>query len=72
MCKLKKGLSMTFGENLRNLRKERNLSIKELSAASGLSAVHISNYEHDHHVPNAININKLAVALGCTYEELNR
>jgi len=63
---------MTFGENLRNLRKERNLSIKQLSDLSGLSAVQISNYEHDHYVPNAININKLAVALECTYDDLSR
>lgn len=63
---------MTFGENLRNLRKERNLSIKQLSELSGLSAVQISNYEHDHYVPNAININKLAVALECTYDDLSR
>ena len=63
---------MTFGENLRNLRKERNLSIKQLSELSGLSAVQISNYEHDHYVQNAINISKLAVAIECTYDDLNR
>lgn len=62
---------MAFGENLRNLRKERNLSIKKLSELSGLSAVQISNYEHNHYVPNAINISKLAVALGCSYDDLN-
>lgn len=63
---------MAFGENLRNLRKERNLSIKKLSELSGLSAVQISNYEHNHYVPNAINISKLAAALGCAYDDLNR
>lgn len=62
---------MTFGENLRNLRKERKLSVKGLSELSGLSAVQISNYEHDHYVPNEINKNKLAKALGCSYEDLN-
>lgn len=61
---------MTFGEKLKNLRKERNMSIKELSQLSGLSAVQISNYEHDHYVPNAINVNKLANALNCSYEDL--
>ena len=63
---------MTFGENLKNLRKERNLSIKELSEKAGLSPVQISNYEHDHYVPNAITLNKLADALGCSYEDLVR
>lgn len=62
---------MTFGENLKNLRKERNLSIKKLSELSGLSSVQISNYEHNHNVPNSINIYKLANALKCSYEELN-
>jgi len=63
---------VTFGERLKNLRKERNLSIKELAEKSGLSAVQISNYEHDHYVPNAINVSKLAKALGCDYDDLVR
>ena len=61
---------MSFGEKLKNLRKERNLSIKELSERSGVSVVQISNYEHNRYVPNAINVNKLADALGCSYEDL--
>ena len=61
---------MTFGENLRNLRKERNLSIKELASISGLSVVQISNYEHDKNVPNAITVAKLVTALKCEYGEL--
>ena len=63
---------MTFGEKLKNLRKERNLSIKQLSELSHLSSVQISNYEHNHYVPNAINITKLAEALGCSYDDLNK
>lgn len=63
---------MTFGENLKNLRKERNLSIKELADLSGLSAVQISNYEHGHYEPNAISVNKLAKALNCAYEDLDK
>ena len=61
---------MTFGEKLRNLRKEQNLSVKQLAELSGLSVVQISHYENNHHVPNAININKLSSALGCSYETL--
>ena len=61
---------MTFGQNLKNLRKEQNLSIKELAQLSNLSPVQISNYEHDHNIPNAININKLATGLKCSYEDL--
>lgn len=61
---------MKFSENLKNLRKKRGLSIKQLSILSGLSPVQISNYEHEHYTPNAININKLATALNCEYEDL--
>lgn len=61
---------MTFGENLRSLRKERNLSIKELASLSGLSSVQISNYEHDNYAPNAITTAKLVVALKCEYGDL--
>ena len=61
---------MTFGEKLKKLRKEKNLSIKKLAELSKMSAVQISNYEHGHYMPNAININKLAEALGCDYEDL--
>ncbi len=61
---------MTFGEKLKNLRKEQNLSIKQLSEKAGLSPVQISNYEHNRNIPNAITTNKLANALGCTYDEL--
>ena len=62
---------MTFGEKLKNLRKEKNLSIKKLSELSGLSPVQISNYEHNHYVPNAINLNKLVMALNCNYDDLD-
>ena len=63
---------MSFGENLRNLRKERGLSIKELAEKSGVSATQISYYEHNHFIPYAKNVYKLSVALGCSYEDLNR
>jgi len=61
---------MTFGENLRNLRKERDLSIKELASLSGLSVVQISNYEHEKNMPNAITVAKLVIALKCEYGDL--
>ena len=61
---------MTFGEKLRNLRKERGLTAKQLSEKSGLTAVSIINYENDHRKPNLVSINKLANALDCDFDEL--
>lgn len=61
---------MEFGENLANLRKGRGLSIKALSEKSGVAAALISNYEHGKSVPGTINANRLAKALGCSYEAL--
>ena len=61
---------MTFGEKLRDLRKEHKMSIKELASKSGITTVSISNYENDHCIPNLITIQKLANALNCNYDTL--
>lgn len=61
---------MTFGEKLKDLRKKRNLTIKELAEKSGVTAVSICNYENGHHKPNLVNIQKLSKALKCKYEDL--
>ena len=61
---------MTFGEKLRNLRKERGLTAKQLSEKSGLTTVSIINYENGHRKPNLISVNKLAIALNYDFDEL--
>ena len=61
---------MTFGEKIKNLRKEQNLTAKELAEKSGLTVVSIINYENNHRKPNLISINKLATALNCDFDTL--
>ena len=55
---------MAFAENLRTLRKYRNMTQKELADASGVSCSSIINYENGRRVSPPISIlNKLASAL---------
>ena len=61
---------MSIGEKLKNLRIQRNLSMKELSKKSGLSIVSICGYETGKHIPSSRNISKLANALKCSFDEL--
>lgn len=61
---------MTFGEKLKELRKKKKITIKQLSEKSGLSIVSISFYENDKKKPNLSNVQKLSFGLGCDFEEL--
>lgn len=61
---------MTFGEKIRELRKERKLTLKDVSDKSGLSVVSINFYENDKKKPTLVNVQKLANGLNCKFEEL--
>ena len=61
---------MTFGEKIRQLRQKESLTIKDLAAKSGLTAVTIISYEKNRSKANVTNIRKLANALNCEYEDL--
>ncbi len=61
---------MTFGEKIKSLRKERNLTLKDVSEKSGLSIVSLSFYETDKKKPSLVNMQKLATGLNCDFEEL--
>ena len=54
---------MTMGAKIRILRQERNMTQKELAAASGLAEITIQGYEADKFKPKIEQINKLATAL---------
>lgn len=56
----------TIGERLRELRKEKNLTLDELSARCGLSSQSISYYELDKGVDKISVLLALAKGLGCT------
>lgn len=55
---------------LRTLRKNKNLTQKELSYRSGVHRVSIARYEKGKISPNTDTAAKLARALGCTIDEL--
>jgi transcriptional regulator with XRE-family HTH domain len=53
-----------FGQRLRTLRKERNLSQEDLALEAGLDRTYISGIEIGKRNVALVNICKLAVALG--------
>ena len=57
-------------ERLRLIRKERKMTQTELSIATGIHRTLIAKYETGRTNPGAIRLRKLAVALGCTVDEL--
>lgn len=65
-------LRFVFGLKLRNLRKERDLSLAELSQTSGLSASYLNEIEKGKKYPKADKIEMLSRALQVSIEELTR
>lgn len=61
---------MSFGKNLRHIRRMRDLTQEELGKRTGISRVMISIYERDLHKPGLIHIKALAAALGVSVNEL--
>lgn len=61
---------MTFGERLRNARKERNLTQRQLAEASGISINAIHNYENDKVDPTLFNVSCVCLALGVSLDYL--
>lgn len=59
-----------FGVKIRHLRKERGLSLKDLSGMSGLSIALISQVERGLNTPSMRSIRLLAAALGVTVQSL--
>lgn len=59
-----------FGEYLRELRKEKGLTLTQLSEISGVSHPYISQIENDKFKPSPDILKKLAGPLGVPYTEL--
>ena len=59
-----------FGENLKRIRKEKKLTLRELANLMGVSASNISHYEQGERNPKPETIRKFKEALGCSYEDL--
>lgn len=59
-----------LGEEIKRLRKEKMLTIKELAKLSGVSEVSITNYENGKSVPSLVKLKKLSKFLNCKFDYL--
>ena len=59
-----------FGENLRNLRKSKNLTQKRLAEKLEVTECNISKYESNMYYPPFDKLRSLAVILGVSMDEL--
>ena len=62
--------TLTFGEYLRRLRRDRRWSLHQLAEQTGLSYTHLSRLENDSTLPRADTVAKLAEALDGDLKEL--
>lgn len=61
---------MTFGEKLKMIRNERDLSLRQLAVLVNVSVAHLSKLERDESSPTLDVISKLTSALGVTVDVL--
>lgn len=61
---------MGLGENIKQLRKNKGLTQKELGELVGVKAITIRKYESNEREPNVDTLNKIATALGVTINDL--
>lgn len=61
---------MNIGENIRNIRKKKNLTLKDLGNIINLSEQAIGQYERGERQPNISILNKIAIALDVSIIDL--
>lgn len=61
---------MNIGENIRNARKNKKLTLKELGNIINLSEQAIGRYERGERQPNINILNKIAIALNVSVNDL--
>ena len=61
---------MTIGENIRRIRQQRQMTVKELADRIGVSDTYLRFYENGQRFPKKDAINKLAEALNVNPEAL--
>ena len=66
----KKKILVSFGDKVRELRKEKNLSQEELSFKADLHRTYIGMIERAEKNITLVNIEKIAKALGVDIKEL--
>ena len=64
------GLRRNFGKRLRNLRHQAGLTQEQLAEAANISVDFISLIERGINAPSFDNLEKLAIALGISVQEL--
>lgn len=60
----------SFGELIRKVRKEKGLTVQELSTISGITFIEINNLEKNIRKPNPRTVYKLSKALNYDYNKL--
>lgn len=61
---------MSFGENIKRLRKDKGWTQAQLSRASGVKSTHIPKIENETTDPKLSTIYKMITALGCSADTL--
>ncbi len=63
--------NMTLGENIRRIRKERHMTLKQLEQTVGISESYMHAYEVGDRHPKVDKIEAIAIALGVNPEALH-
>lgn len=63
-------VQVRFGERLREVRLEKELSQEKLAELAGLHRTYVSSVERGERNISLVNIEKLAVALGVSLKDL--
>ena len=63
---------MTIGEKINELRKEKNMTLLELSKKSGISSATLTNWKLGKTQPQPVALKKVADALDVDLQELKR
>lgn len=58
-------MNKTFGQTLKELRKESKMTLQELAMRSGLSIMTLSNWENDKYKPRQLSALSLKYPLMC-------
>ena len=61
----------TIGENIKRIRKEKNLTLNEVAEKAGLSRITLGYYEAGERTPNIDYLKKVANGLECSLAELS-
>lgn len=61
---------MSLGQRIASMRGYRRISQEVLAGMVGVSKQTISNWEREYRIPDANDIRKLCLALGCTADYL--